>query len=101
MLLPEQRFDVERKGQLDGLARGTRGRDDDDASSGAGRDERIVVWREVRVADAAVQRLLGVYCGFSGLIAAFGSGALVAAADPPGADVETPVTPEPPPVRRC
>ena len=90
MLTPQQRLDIESECQLDRFARRTRRRDNDDASRGTQRDECVVVGREIRVADAAVQRWLGVYCGFSGLITAFASGALTDAA---GAVVDTPVTP--------
>ena len=83
MLTPEQCLNVESKRELNRLAGRACGRDDDDASCGALRDESVVVRREVRVADAAEQRRLGVYCGFSGLVTAFGSGAFDAAAVPP------------------
>jgi hypothetical protein len=53
--LPEDGLDVEAERQLDRLAGRARGRDDDDAPSLPRRDERIVVWREVRVADFALQ----------------------------------------------
>lgn len=92
MLAPQERLDIEPECQLDRFARRARRRDDNDATSGAQRDECVVIGREVRVADAAVQRWLGVYCGFSGLITAFASGALTAAA--PGAVAETPDTPD-------
>jgi hypothetical protein len=61
MLAPEERLDVEAEREFDRLARRACRRDDDDAPCGARRDERVVVGREVRVADAAVQRLLSVY----------------------------------------
>jgi len=64
VLLPEDRLDVQREGELDRLARRASGRDDDDPARRAGADECLVIGREVRVADAAER---GVYdSGFSG-----------------------------------
>ena len=93
MLAPKQCLDVEAKREYNRLTGRARGRDDDDASCSPLRDECVVVGREVRVADAAEQRRLSVYCGFSGLTTAFGSGAFDAAAAPPGAVAVTPETP--------
>ena len=62
--LPQDGLDVERERQLDRLARGARGGNDDDAPAGPAANKVFAVAREVRISDRA-QGL--AYCGFSGL----------------------------------
>ena len=50
---PERRLDVQSERELDRLAGGARGRDDDQPARRARTHERVVVGREVRVANAA------------------------------------------------
>ena len=55
--LPEYSRNIERECQLDGLARCTSRRNDDDATRGPGADKRIVIRREIRVANATERRV--------------------------------------------
>ena len=55
--LPENRRDIEHECQLDGLARCPSRRNDDDTTRGAGADKRIVIRREIRVANATERRV--------------------------------------------
>jgi len=55
--LPEDRRDIERECQLDGLTSCPRRRNDDDATRGAGADKRIVIRREIWVANATERRV--------------------------------------------
>ena len=50
---PQHRLEVEREGELDCLARGACGRDDDDTARLPRSDKGVVIGREIRVADVA------------------------------------------------
>jgi hypothetical protein len=50
---PQRRFEVQRERKLNRFARGARGGDDDEAARRAGSDERVVIGREIRIANAA------------------------------------------------